>query len=85
MQGIHFTDCDHCIYDVTKTHGFILNYSDNIDGIIFQYLLQKPFDVTSTQDSLLIRFHSDDTLVNKGFSLIYEAIYNDGFSEEEEI
>lgn len=50
---------------------------------MFQF--QKPFDITSTHDSLLVRFHSDDTVVNKGFSLVYEAIYNDGFSEEEEI
>lgn len=43
----------------------------------------KPSEIVSPHDALLVRFHSDDTLVSKGFSIAYEATepYN---SEEEE-
>lgn len=47
------------------------------------FLFQKPFDITSTHEALLVRFKTDDTLVNKGFSLVYEAV--EGSTSEEEI
>ncbi|KAJ8911951.1 hypothetical protein NQ315_012762 [Exocentrus adspersus] len=43
---------------------------------------RKPFDIISTHEALLVRFKTDDTLVGKGFSLVYEAV-EVSFSEEE--
>ncbi|XP_066256660.1 protein tolkin [Euwallacea similis] len=43
---------------------------------------KKPADVISINQALLVRFRSDDTLVSKGFSLVYEAVTS--ISEEEE-
>nr|XP_023021404.1 tolloid-like protein 2 [Leptinotarsa decemlineata] len=43
---------------------------------------KKPADVYSTHGALLVRFRSDDTIVNKGFSLVYEMVEM-SLSEEE--
>ncbi|CAG9768768.1 unnamed protein product [Ceutorhynchus assimilis] len=45
---------------------------------------KKPFDIISTNEALLIRFRSDDTLVSKGFSLVYEAVLSDSVDSDEE-
>lgn len=45
--------------------------------------LQKPTDIISTYEALLIRFRSDDTIAGKGFSIAYEAV--EPYSSEEEI
>ncbi|CAG9818509.1 unnamed protein product [Phaedon cochleariae] len=42
---------------------------------------KEPFDIVSSQGEVLIRFSTDDTVVSKGFSLLYEAVEN-SFSEE---
>lgn len=63
----------------------IANHARNIKIFIIVSIFQKPYDITSTHDALLIRFRSDDTLVNQGFSLMYEEVDPEGFSEEEEI
>lgn len=44
---------------------------------------KKPFDIISTHEALLVRFKTDDTLVGKGFSLVYEAV--EASASEEEI
>ncbi|KAK5650137.1 hypothetical protein RI129_001166 [Pyrocoelia pectoralis] len=43
----------------------------------------KPTDIISMQEALLIRFRSDDTVVEKGFSIAYEAI--EPYESEEEV
>ncbi|CAG9855331.1 unnamed protein product [Phyllotreta striolata] len=43
---------------------------------------KKPFDITSTHEALLVRFKTDDTLVSKGFSLVYEAVESSTSEEE---
>ncbi|KAJ8980750.1 hypothetical protein NQ317_013755 [Molorchus minor] len=48
----------------------------------FECLSQRPFNITSTYQALLIRFKSDETVTSKGFNLVYEAIEN--HSEEED-
>ena len=45
---------------------------------------QKPFDIFSPFDALLVRFRSDDTFVSQGFSIVYEAV-EDTYSEEDEV
>lgn len=46
-------------------------------------MLQKPTDIVSVHEALLIRFRTDDTLVSKGFSIAFEAV--EPYSSEEEI
>ncbi|CAH2008151.1 unnamed protein product [Acanthoscelides obtectus] len=46
--------------------------------------MKKPFDIISTHEALLVRFRTDETLVSKGFSLVYEAV-EIAFSEEIEV
>ncbi|CAH0558861.1 unnamed protein product [Brassicogethes aeneus] len=41
----------------------------------------KPHEIISSQEGLLIRFRTDDTLVSKGFSIVYEAV--ETLTEEE--
>ncbi|XP_072401831.1 protein tolkin-like [Diabrotica undecimpunctata] len=43
---------------------------------------RKPFDIISTHEALLVRFKTDDTLVSKGFSLVYEAVETSTSEEE---
>ncbi|CAH1176432.1 unnamed protein product [Phaedon cochleariae] len=43
---------------------------------------KKPFDIISTHGALLVRFRTDDTLVGKGFSLVYEAVEMSNSEEE---
>lgn len=50
---------------------------------ILFFSLQKPTDIISTHEALLIRFKSDQTIVGKGFSIAYEAI--EPYSSEEEM
>lgn len=49
----------------------------------YRHLFQKPADIFSTHEGLLLRFRSDDTLVSKGFSVAYEAV-DKSYGEEEE-
>lgn len=37
-------------------------------------LFQNPTDIVSVNEALLVRFHSDDTIVSKGFSASYVAV-----------
>jgi len=41
---------------------------------LFLCVSQNPADVTSMNEALLVRFRSDDTIVNKGFSAAYVAV-----------
>ncbi|XP_017774281.1 PREDICTED: tolloid-like protein 1 [Nicrophorus vespilloides] len=43
----------------------------------------KPSDIISTHEALLIRFKTDDSIHSKGFALAYEAV--EPYSEEEDI
>ena len=37
------------------------------------FFFQNPTDIISMNEALLVRFRSDDTIVNKGFSAAYVA------------
>lgn len=42
---------------------------------------QNPVDIISMNEALLVRFRSDDTISNKGFSAIYLAVDSQGSDE----
>lgn len=46
----------------------------NINILILCVFLQNPTDIVSVNEALLVRFHSDDTIVSKGFSASYVAV-----------
>ncbi|XP_045475772.1 tolloid-like protein 1 [Harmonia axyridis] len=73
-------DEKNCEYD----HVEIFNGPDSSGQSYGKYCgTNKPADIFSTHEGLLLRFRTDDTLVAKGFSVAYEAV-DKGYSEEEE-
>lgn len=40
----------------------------------FEFVIQMPTDMISSSESILIRFRTDDSIHNKGFTLIYSAV-----------
>ncbi|KAK9878934.1 hypothetical protein WA026_003756 [Henosepilachna vigintioctopunctata] len=73
-------DEKNCEYD----HVEIFNGPDSSGQSYGKFCgTNKPADIFSTHEGLLLRFRSDDTLVAKGFSVVYEAV-DKGFSEEDE-
>jgi len=54
-------------YDISITTRKIKIWTKNI------FCSQNPTDIISMNEALLVRFRSDDTIVNKGFSAAYVA------------
>lgn len=57
--------------------------SVNINQVFFSTCSQKPPDIISINEALLVRFHSDSTVMFKGFSASYVAV--DPFEGSEEM
>ena len=79
------------IYIVTSLCFFCIQFCTYICNDIKMFILQNPTDIISMNEALLVRFRSDDTIVNKGFSAAYVAVeprgseeIADRLSEEEE-
>lgn len=43
-------------------------------GVCFLYVSQNTTDIMSINEALLIRFQTDETIVNKGFVAIFVAV-----------
>lgn len=68
---------DHFMEDFAAQMQVILNFPKlfvRISFIFFIFQLQKPNDLVSTNEALLIRFRSDSTMSLKGFSVSYVAV-----------
>ncbi|XP_050312817.1 tolloid-like protein 1 [Anthonomus grandis grandis] len=87
-QNVHLSfltfdleDFDNCGYDYVEIFGGL----DSGQSYGKFCGVNMPVDMISVHEAFLVRFRTDDTLVSKGFSFVYEAVSPASYSGEIEI